>query len=249
VISIFSFQLSLISLSIILLVALLIGMSKTGVHGAGMLAVPLLAIVFGGHVSSGVLLPMMILADVFGVLYYHRHAEWKYLKLLFPWAFGGIIAGTIIGNFINDITFRMIMAIIIILSLAIMIYLERRKNEIPHSPLFASGTGIAGGFSSMVGNLAGTVMAVYFLSMRLPKNAYIGTTAWFFMVINWLKVPFHVFAWHTIKTDTFLLGLITLPAILAGAYLGIFITGKLSESVYRWFIIGMTLVSAVFMFF
>ena len=99
----------------------------------------------------------------------------------------------------------------------------------------------------MVGNLAGTVMAVYFLSMRLPKNAYIGTTAWFFLVINWTKVPFHIFAWHTIKTDTFLLAFLTLPAIFAGAYLGILITRKLSESVYRWFIIGMTMVSAVVM--
>ena len=90
-------------------------------------------------------------------------------------------------------------------------------------------------------------MAVYFLSMRLPKNAYVGTTAWFFMVINWLKVPFHVFVWNTITLDTFLFALLTLPAILIGAYAGIHITRRLSEKVYRWFIITMTLIAAVFM--
>ena len=99
----------------------------------------------------------------------------------------------------------------------------------------------------MVGNLAGSVMAIYLLSMRLPKNAYIGTTAWFFMVVNWFKVPFHVFAWHTITWNSFLLNLITLPAILLGGYLGIQIVKSLSEKVYRWFIITMILVAAVYM--
>lgn len=101
----------------------------------------------------------------------------------------------------------------------------------------------------MVGNLAGTVMAVYFLSMRLPKNTYIGTTAWFFMIINWFKVPFHVFVWETITINTVLLALVTLPAIVLGAFLGIKIVKVLSEQIYRWFIIIMTLIAAVFMLF
>ena len=99
----------------------------------------------------------------------------------------------------------------------------------------------------MVGNLAGSVMAVYFLSMRLPKNAYIGTTAWFFMAMNLFKVPFHVWGWHTITLNTFLLDLMMLPAILVGAYLGITLVKLLPERIYRWFIIGMTLVAAVLM--
>ena len=107
--------------------------------------------------------------------------------------------------------------------------------------------GVAGGFTSMVGNLAGSVMAIYFLSMRLPKNAYIGTTAWFFMVINWFKIPFHVFAWKTITIDTFYLSLATLPAIILGAYLGIGLVKIIPEKVYRWFIIGMTLLAAIMM--
>ena len=99
----------------------------------------------------------------------------------------------------------------------------------------------------MVGNLAGSVMAVYFLSMRLPKNAFIGTTAWFFMVINWLKIPFHIWAWKTITIDTFLIDLAALPLILLGAWLGIIIVRNLKEQHYRWFIIGMTIVAAVMM--
>lgn len=229
-------------------VALCVGMSKTGVHGTGMIAVPMLASVFGGQLSSGVMLPMLCLADLMGVWYYHRHAEWRHLKKLFPWALLGTILGTVIGGNIDDGTFRIIMAIVILLSVGIMLWLEKgHREDVPNYPWFAALTGTTGGFTSMVGNLAGSVMAVYFLSMRLPKNAFIGTTAWFFMVINWLKIPFHVWAWKTITLETFIIDLAALPLIILGAWLGIIIVRNLKEQHYRWFIIGMTIVAAILM--
>jgi uncharacterized protein len=230
------------------MVALLTGMSKTGVHGAGMLSAPLLALVFGGHSSSGIILPMLIIADVFAVWYYHRHASWSHLKLLFPWAALGILAGTLVGAYIDDKTFKAIMATTIFISIPLMIWLKQgEKDAIPKAGWFSVSTGIAGGFTSMVGNLAGSVMAVYLLAARLPKNGYIGTTAWFFLVINWVKVPFHVFSWHTITLNTALLCLTTLPIILLGAVMGIFIIKRIKEEYYRWFIISMTIVAAIFM--
>lgn len=241
-------SLSLTEIILICFVAIFIGMSKTGVHGAGMIAVPMLASVFGGQLSSGVMLPMLCLADVMGVWYYHRHAEWKYLKQLFPWALLGTILGTVVGGSIDDGTFKMIMAAVILASIAIMLWLERgHREDVPDYKWFAALTGTAGGFTSMVGNLAGSVMAVYFLSMRLPKNAFIGTTAWFFMVINWIKIPFHIWAWHTITVDSFLLDLAVLPLIILGAWFGILIVRNLQEKHYRWFIIGMTIVAAIIM--
>lgn len=231
-----------------MLVALLVGTAKTGVHGAGMAAVPLLAAAFGGQLSSGMLLPMLCIADIFAVVYYHRHASWKHLKLLFPWAAIGVIAGTVVGSYINDEVFKIIMAAIIVVSVVIMLWLERaNKGDIPDYIWFAAIMGIAGGFTSMVGNLAGSVMAVYLLSMRLPKNEYIGTTAWFFMVVNWFKVPFHVFVWDTISWNSFLIDVIMLPVIAIGAWLGIVIVRQIPERTYRWFIIGMTLLAATFM--
>jgi uncharacterized protein len=242
----FSFSLTHTEILIILSVALLTGMAKTGVHGAGMLSVPMLAVVFGGQLSSGVLLPMLVMADVFGVWYYHRHASWQHLKILFPWAAVGVVAGTVLGKYMDDSVFKIIMASTILISVVIMIVLERMSvDKIPKQKSFAVATGIAGGFTSMVGNLAGSVMSVYLLSVRLPKNAFIGTTAWFFLVVNWFKVPFHVFAWHTITWNTVLLDLLTLPVILLGAWLGILLVKQLSDTMYRWFIIGMTLIAAI----
>lgn len=244
------FNLSTESLSIVLLVALLIGMAKTGVHGAGMLSVPLLAIAFGGKVSSGMMLPMLLIADVFGVWYYHRHASFKHLKILFPWAAVGIVAGSVAGNFISEEVFRIIMATTIFGSLGVMIWLEMGGREkIPDSMIVGIVAGFLGGFTSMIGNLAGTVMAVYFLSMRLPKNNFIGTAAWFFLVINWFKVPFHVWIWHTINQDSWLMALMLTPIILGGAFLGILLVKKMNDRTYRWFIVGMTFIAAIVMIF
>ena len=228
--------------------ALLVGMSKTGIHGAGMMAVPLLALVFGGQLSSGILLPILCLADVMGVWYYHRHASWHHLKKLFPWAALGTVLGTVVGGMIDDHTFKVVMGVIILVSVLIMLWIGRgRRKEIPDFKGFASLTGVAGGFTSMIGNLATSVVAIYFLTMRLPKNAFIGTTAWFFLVINWFKVPFHIFSWKTITWNTVFLDLATLPFIGIGAFLGIAIVKRINEKAYRWFIIVMTLIAAVFM--
>jgi hypothetical protein len=244
----FSYPLSTSDLIIFYSAAMFIGMSRTGVQGAGMIAVPMFAAVFGGQLSSGILLPILCLADIFAVWYYHRHASWRHLKKLFPWAALGTVVGTLVGGMIDDEMFKMIMAVIIVASVSLMLWLERgHKEEIPDYAWFAALIGIVGGFSSMVGNLAGPIMAVYFLSMRLPKDSYIGTTAWFFMVINWFKIPFHLWSWKTITLNSFFLDLTTLPAIAIGALVGAMIVRKLPEKIYRWFIIVMTLVAAVFM--
>ncbi len=239
------------SLAIVACVALLLGMAKTGVHGAGMLSVPLLAIAFGGRASSGLMLPMLLVADVFGVWYYHRHASFKHLKILFPWAAVGIIAGSIAGNFISEEVFRVIMATTIFGSLAIMIWMETGgKEKIPDNVLLGISAGFLGGFTSMIGNLAGTVMAVYFLSMRLPKNNFIGTAAWFFLVINWFKSAFsHLDVAHPINKDSWLMALAFVPVILGGAYLGIVLVKRMNDQAYRWFIVGMTFVAAIVMMF
>ena len=245
---IFSFNFSTVELLLFIAVALFIGMSKTGVHGVGMVAVPLLAIVFGGQKSSGVMLPILCLADVIGVWYYHRHASWVHLKKLLPWTVVGTIIGTYVGGVIDDDTFKIVMAIIILFSVVIMVWLERGNREnVPDYYWFAVITGVAGGFTSMIGNLAGSVMAIYLLSMRLPKNSFIGTAAWFFLIMNLFKLPFHIFAWKTVDLNTFLLDLSALPVIALGAFVGIQIVRRMNEKTYRWFIISMTIVAATSM--
>ncbi|MGQ8365550.1 sulfite exporter TauE/SafE family protein [Glaciecola sp. 1036] len=244
-IDVFGIAISLWDLGLLFVSAFFIGMAKTGVHGVGMLSVPVMAIIFGAKSSAGIVLPMLIMADIFAVIYYHRHANWGYLYKLFPAAAAGVVIATLIGDNISDAVFTQIMVLIIFASLGIMIWQETRKNKfVPDYTWFAILMGTLGGITTMIGNLAGPVMAVYLLSMRLPKNEYIGTAAWFFLVINVFKVPFHIFVWDTITLSSFGLNAITLPAIALGAFIGIWIIKRFSDKRYRWLVILMTLIAA-----
>lgn len=229
---------------------ILIGMAKTGLSGAGLMIVPIMASIFGGKLSVGIVLPLLIFADIFAVSYYHRHATWRYLFLALPWAFLGIIIATLFGNAINENQFRTILAIIIILGITMMLWQElRQKSEkLPDNWWFAAILGLAGGFTTMIGNAAGPIMSIYLLSMHLPKNNYIGTAAWFFLIVNVVKIPFHVFVWNTITIQTLTIDLFGIPAILVGVFIGIKIVKLFPEKYYRYFIIASTAITALFLF-
>lgn len=243
-------QLSLTDWSLVFLCAALIAMAKTGLSGAGLMVVPILAGVFGGRPSTGILLPMLIMADWFAVSWYNRHASWKHILRLMPWALAGIAAGGLVGGKISENTFTRMIAVMVIAGIGLMLWqdLRGKKMQVPDYPWFAALLGLAGGFASMAGNAAGPVMALYLLSMRLPKNNYIGTAAWFFFIVNLVKVPVHVFYWKTISLHSLVIDLVSIPAILAGAFAGVYLVRLIPEKAYRWFIIASTLVSSAFLF-
>ena len=131
-----------------------------------------------------------------------------------------------------------------------MIWQEQQTDmAVPASLWFVAIIGILGGFTTMVGNLAGPVMALYLLAMRFPKNQFIGTAAWFFLCINLFKVPFHIWVWETISWNSFALTTLLIPAIALGAVSGVWLIKKIDEVLFRRFIIGMTAVAAVAMLF
>lgn len=233
----------------LLVCGILIGMAKTGISGLGLMVVPILANAFGGRYSVGLLLPILIFADVFAVSYYNRHASWKHIVRLIPWALAGIVGATFVGRNISDTGFNRMLAALVIAGIGILIWQDlRKKGNIPTSPWFAAILGLLGGFSTMMGNAAGPVMALYLLSMRLPKNAFIGTAAWFFFMVNLAKVPFHIWVWKTITPESFMLDLVAIPAIALGAVLGIWLVKLLPERFYRLLVIVTTVLSAILLF-
>ena len=245
-----SYDLSSLQWGLLLLCGLLIGMSKTGLAGVGLMVVPILANAFGGRPSVGLLLPILIFADVFAVTWYNRHAEWKHILRLIPWALLGIVVATLVGRNLSDVTFNRLLAALVVAGIAILVWRDLRgdKVKIPKSRWFAAVLGLTGGFATMIGNAAGPVMSLYLLSMRLPKNSFIGTGAWFFFIVNVSKVPLHIWSWKTITLDSFLLDVLMIPAIAAGAFLGIWLVRLFPERIYRLLIIVTTLLSAFLLF-
>ena len=236
-----SYQLTILQWVSVFLAATLLGLSKAGIKGIGILIVLILAFVFGEKASTGILLPMLIAADIFAVIYYNRHAQWKYIKKLLPWMALGVLIGVWIGNDISEEIFKNLMAIIIIGSILVLFYTENRKSsKIPTIPIFSISAGLLAGFTTMIGNLAGPISNIYFLAIRLPKNEFIGTAAWLFFIINIFKLPFHIFIWKTVSKETLLLNSLLVPAVVLGFFAGVSLVKIISNLYYRRFILIVT---------
>jgi uncharacterized membrane protein YfcA len=234
---------------LILLAAFIVGLSKAGLKGIDMMNVTLMAIVFGGKASTGIVLPLLCIADVMAVIYYNRHAQWPQFWKLIPWMIVGVLIGVYIGKDLNEIIFRRIMAVIIILSVLIMIALEFRKNvTLPDNKLFAACMGLVSGFTTMLGNLAGAFSNIYFLAMCMPKNNFIGTAAWVFLVINYFKLPFQIIYWKNITALSLQTDLLLLPALIVGFWAGVKIVSKIKDDNYRKVVIALTLIGAIVIF-
>jgi len=234
---------------LIALAAFIIGLSKAGLKGIDMLNVTLMAIVFGGKASTGIVLPLLCAADILAVTYYHRHCRWKYFWKLVPWMMTGIVIGVFTGRDLNEYYFRKVMAIIIIITVIIIVAMELRKSvTVPSNKLFAASMGLISGFTTMLGNLAGAFSNIYFLALRLPKNDFIGTAAWVFLAMNLFKLPFQVFYWKNITSYSLKTDLVLLPALIAGFWAGLKIVEKIRDDNYRKVVIVLTLIGAVFIF-
>lgn len=230
--------------------AFIIGLSKAGIKGIDMLNVTLMALVFGAKSSTGVVLPLLCLGDIIAVYYYHRHAEWKHFFKLIPWMAAGILIGVGVGNYLPEGQFKKMMAIIILLAVVIMVMVEFRKiKTVPTNPAFTASMGLMAGFTTMLGNLAGAFANLYFLAMRMPKNEFIGTAAWLFLVINLFKLPFQVVFWKNINATTLKTDLVLAPALLLGFALGLWLVRRISDDNYRKIILVLTLAGAVVIFF
>jgi uncharacterized membrane protein YfcA len=184
------------------------------------------------------------------VSYYHRHTQMKHIKKVLPWMIAGVLAGVYLGKDLPEETFRQIMSAIILVTTILMFWWNSRKSKkVPESRLFAGTMGFAAGFTTMVGNLAGAFSNIYFLAMRLPKDNFIGTVSLLFLIINLVKLPFHIFVWKTITTETLLIDLKLFPAIIAGFFIGVSFIKKTPDSVFRKMILVLTAIGAVVLFF
>ncbi len=212
--------------------AVLVGLNKTALPGVGIVVVPLIASFFSARASTGLLLPMLALADLFAVGYYHRHANWKIILKLLPAALVGIAAGSIIIRKIDDQALRPVIGIIVLVMLAMNVLREKYlKEDFSQSKMFAGFMGFSAGLTTQLANAAGPIMTIYLLAMKLAKYEFIGTGAWYFLILNWLKMG--IFATEgRITMQTMAADVAMLPLIAVGAIAGIFILKKVPQ---KWF--------------
>jgi uncharacterized membrane protein YfcA len=231
--------------------AFFIGISKTGMPGAGILSIPLLALVVSGRLIPGVMLPLLMVADFFAVAWYRRHTRWDLLRPLGLWLAVGFAFGIgffiVVGNAPGALE-RTIGAIVLVIIVLQLWKMRRETEPRPLGPVATAGYGTAGGFTTFVANAAGPVVNTYLAGLRLHKSEFLGTAAWLYFVVNVSKIPFYLglqvwseggefFSAEGLRYD-----LLMIPAVMAGVLVGRAIYNRIAQ---RAFLVVILVLSAL----
>lgn len=172
--------------------ATLVGLSKTGVPGVSLPAILLMTMAFAGNEKASVaaILPILLLGDCFSVWYYRQHADWKRLLTLFPYTAAGMVPGVLVLLWVNNAQFKQVLGWTVLGLLALEFCRQKfRWEAMPGRWWFSALLGVSAGFGTMVGNAAGPIMSVYLVARGMRKEQFMGTWAWFFLIVNSSKAP------------------------------------------------------------
>jgi uncharacterized membrane protein YfcA len=259
----------------IIMAALLIGISRTAISGLAILIIPLLASIFGGRASTGVILPMLLVADLYAIYHFRNDAHRPTIARILPWAILGLLLGVSVGGYIDDRHFKITIGVIVLVCVLIILYTNLKDSRIksPHtvqrggppgeplarpprvSPsgrgifIVQAAIGIAAGFSSMIGNAAGPIFWIYLISSNLGKSAFMGTSAWFFFLMNIAKLPLQILVWNNITARNIVPSIMVIPVILGGAYTGTLIIRHINEKPFRYLVLGMAMLASLNLIF
>ena len=224
--------------------ALLVGFAKTAIGGVGLVSVALFATVLPARESTGALLPLLLVGDVVAVLLYRRHADWPALVRLLPSVVAGVLAGVVFVAQVGDTAMRRTIGVVLLTLVAVHLARARRGAAAEPGGRAAPAFGALAGFTTMVANAGGPVMALYLLAARLDKLAFLGTASWFFLLVNASKVPFSI-GLGLVRPESLLLDAALAPLVLVGAAAGRWVVGRLDQARFDQLVLVATVAAAV----
>jgi uncharacterized membrane protein YfcA len=233
------FDLTTTAWAMAILAALSVGVSKAGFGGVGVIQVYLMAELFGKE-SVGILLPMLIVADLMVFPAYRKHGSWPPVwKLLWP-ALIGMTAGFFLLDWMPENLAKPLIGIII-LTMAGLQLVRKWKPEsfsvFAESKSYGAGAGVVAGFATMVANAAGPVFQLFLISRKIPKMELVGIGVRFFLLVNLIKLPFTGGLGMT-TVDSLLFNLKLVPIILLGVVVGKWMLVRVSQLWFERIVLG-----------
>lgn len=226
--------------------ALIAGFGKTAVPGASTVTVALAASALPARTSTAVVLLLFIVGDVFALITYRRHADWRVLLRLAPAVVAGLLVGAAFLALAADGLVRRTIAVILLTMIAITLWRRARSRQAAAGALVSAGYGTLAGFTTMVANAGGPVMSMYFLATRTPVKVFLGTSAWFFAIVNLTKVPF-LAGIGLLTPSVLLLDLVLAPLVVIGALIGIRVAGRMSQRLFDRLVIALTIAGSLYL--
>ncbi|MFN0130486.1 MAG: sulfite exporter TauE/SafE family protein [Verrucomicrobiales bacterium] len=234
-----------------LIAAVFCGVGKSGLAGLGMLNVLIMARLIPGTGSSGVVLPMLIAADVLAVsVFGPRNVDWRAIARLLPAILCGVVLGWQALGWLDHRppkTFGALIGWIVLAMVTVQLLrqqLPALDRHLPHSRLFGAFVGLLVGVTTMIANAAGPISVIYFLILGFAKREFIATMAWLFLIVNIFKIPFSAHQ-GLITTDTLRFNALLLPFIAAGFFLGRWAVAKIPQKPFEHAVLALTVLSAM----
>ena len=232
---------------VIAILGLMIGLAKGGFGGLGALLTPILSLVLPVSSAVGVLLPMLIVGDVFAIYMYWKEWDLALVKRMLPAGTAGALVGTFLLSFVSPNGLRIALGIFVLLSVAYK-FLSDRIQAIRYQPRLwhAPAAGLLSGVASGMFNSGGPPFNSYLLLQKLQARPFISTTAIFFALLNLIKVP--GFLYTGVLDPHVLLSLWwVFPFIPVGIWIARMTLTRLSPAAFEWIIIILLIFSSLWL--
>ncbi|PKQ18077.1 MAG: sulfite exporter TauE/SafE family protein [Actinobacteria bacterium HGW-Actinobacteria-8] len=214
------------------LAAVVIGFSKTALGGLAVIAVAIFATILPAKESTAAILVLLIVGDLVAVWHYRHDADWSLIRRLLPAVLPGLVLGSVFLRIVSDDVLRRSIGGVLLVLLLLQLLVKWRgvaPASNAHEHRAAAWTaGTAAGFATMTANAAGAVMTLYLSASGIDKRRFIGTNAWFFLIVNLVKVPFSVGLGLMNWDDLGRAGLLA-PLILLGGIVGYATVRRISQ--------------------
>lgn len=217
-----------------ILALLLVGIGKAGFGGGvGIVATPLMALTIPVADAAALLLPLLMIMDVFSMQHYWRTYDRRSILLMLPGAVAGIAVGGLFFGYFSG-NERVLQLGIGVLALLFVLFQVARRLILGalegKRPPDAAGValGSVAGFTSTLAHAGGPPAAVYLLPQQLPRQIFVGTTVIFFAAVNWIKVvPYSYLG--LLRVGNLAVILLLSPICFLGVRLGIYLNGRVNE--------------------
>lgn len=215
--------------------AFAVGMGKGGVPMIGILSVPILSMVMSPIAAAGLLLPVYVVSDMFGVWAYRREFSWRNLIILMPSAAIGIGIGWASASYVTDAEIMLAVGLIG-LAFCFNRWFSRdsavvRPADVPRGIFW----GTIAGFTSFATHAGGPPYQMYVVPQKLPKMVYAGTSTILFAAINAMKlVPY--WALGQLSPANLKVTALLLPVAVAATFIGVRLTRIIPEQLFYRFV-------------
>lgn len=231
-----------------LIAAFCIGLTRGGLKGLGPLFILLMALSFGARESSGIIVPLLLVGDMLALVAYRKHIVTAIVKQFLPTVLVGLLLGVWVGKDLPEGYFQQLLAGLIVIGMLVMwVWEVRFRGHVKPASWSHWPLGIGAGFYAMIGNFGGAFATIYFLLTGASKKEMIGSATFIFFLLNVVKLPFHIYVWETLSTETLYTDLPLIPAVVLGFFAGLWAVNRIGEKGYRWYLYAVNIAGAIFL--